>query len=147
MSRRSQPESTLLPIAENLPWAHCTSFDELVAALTADRAEYRLLLAFLGVARAGHRRGDDELQALLVIDRPLPALPDLGHLQALAQEARAEPWEYVLVGPLRQPDGSLADAEEAALHLQHLALRVMEGRQLGGYLAFERGGRRVTAGP
>ena len=129
-----------------LPGADCASFDELAAALAADAAEYRLLLAFLGVAGAGQQRPDDELQALLVTDRPLTAVPDLGHLHALARQARAEAWEYVLVGPLRQLDGSLPDAEEAALHLQHLALRVMEGRQLSRYLAFERHGLRVRAG-
>lgn len=132
---------------QHMPGTDCTSFDELVAALTAEAAEYRLLLAFLGVARAGRQRAEDELQALLVTDLPLAAVADLGQLHRLAREARAEAWEYLLVGPLRQPDGSLPDAEEAALHLQHLALRVMEGRQLGRYLAFERSGRRVTAGP
>lgn len=131
----------------HLPGADCTSFDELAAALVADPAEYRLLLAFLGVARVGPQRAEDELQTLLVTDRPLAAVPDLGQLHRLAREARAEAWEYLLVGPLRQPDGSLPDAEEASLHLQHLALRVMEGRELSRYLAFERSGRRVTAGP
>lgn len=132
---------------QHLPGADCSSFDELVAALIAEPAEYRLLLAFLGVTQAGRQRAEDELQALLVTDRPLAAVADLGRLHRLAREARAEAWEYLLVGPLRQPDGSLPDAEEAALHLQHLALRVMEGRQLGRYLAFERGGRRVAGGP
>ena len=134
MSRDPEPATT------------CRDYAEMATALAASGAAYRVLLLFLGLRRAGQAREDDELETLLVTERRAEELPDLAAIRDLAASAGADPWEYLLVGPLTNPDGSLPSRDEAAVHLQLLAVRAMEGRGLDAYFAFDRRGRRLEPG-
>ena len=126
-----------------MPAADCRDYGELTAALAAAPGRYRLLLLFLGLRRRGADTGDDDLETLLVTEQRAETVPDVGALASLAARSGAESWEYLLVGPLTNPDGSLPSRDEAAIHLQHMAVGAMEGRGLDAYFAFDREGRRL----
>jgi hypothetical protein len=122
-------------------------FDDFLAALRESGRPLRLLVVFIETRRANDSNdaGDDEVGVAMATDMPLTA--ELNFRQVF-EKARTLTWDYVLVGVLSSPDGSMPSAEEAETHLQGLCLVISgEGEgDLSGCSVFDREGRPLPAG-